>query len=85
MSNLIYKLTLGSQATQVKTILPLGAAVLSIQNQDDQVVLWYEFDPEQKELMRKLKSELQMIVSSGKAITAMNESAARQKLLQLSL
>ena len=44
-----------------------------------------ELTPEQKEHMRKLKSELQMIVKSGQAITAMNESAARQKLIQLSL
>ena len=40
---------------------------------------------EQKEHMKKLKNELQMIVKSGQAITAMNESAARQKLIQLSL
>lgn len=40
---------------------------------------------EQKEHMRKLKNELQLIVRSGQAITAMNESAARQKLIQLSL
>ena len=40
---------------------------------------------EQKEHMKKLKNELQMIVESGQAITAMNESAARQKLIQLSL
>jgi hypothetical protein len=44
-----------------------------------------ELTSEQKEHMRKLKSELQMIVKSGQAITAMNESAARQKLIQLSL
>lgn len=44
-----------------------------------------ELTAEQKEHMRKLKSDLQMIVSSGQAITAMNESAARQKLIQLSL
>jgi hypothetical protein len=40
---------------------------------------------EQKEHMKKLKNELQMIVKGGHAITAMNESAARQKLIQLSL
>jgi SNF2 family DNA or RNA helicase len=44
-----------------------------------------ELTAEQKEHMRKLKSELRVIVKSGQAITAMNESAARQKLLQLSL
>ena len=44
-----------------------------------------ELTAEQKEHMRKLKSELQLIVKSGQAITAMNESAARQKLIQLSL
>ena len=44
-----------------------------------------ELTAEQKEHIRKLKSDLQMVVSSGKAIDAMNESAARQKLIQLSL
>jgi hypothetical protein len=44
-----------------------------------------ELTAEQKEHMKRLKNELQMIVKSGQAITAMNESAARQKLIQLSL
>jgi hypothetical protein len=44
-----------------------------------------ELTAEQKEHMKKLKNELQLIVKSGQAITAMNESAARQKLIQLSL
>lgn len=44
-----------------------------------------ELTAEQKEHMKKLKNELQMIVKGGHAITAMNESAARQKLIQLSL
>lgn len=44
-----------------------------------------ELTVEQKEHMKKLKVELQMIVKGGQAITAMNESAARQKLIQLSL
>lgn len=44
-----------------------------------------ELTAEQKEHMKRLKNELQLIVKSGQAITAMNESAARQKLIQLSL
>lgn len=44
-----------------------------------------ELTAEQKEHMRKLKSELQIMTKSGQAIDAMNESAARQKLIQISL
>ena len=44
-----------------------------------------ELTAEQKEHMRKLKTELQIIAKSGQAIDAANESAARQKLIQLSL
>src|ERR1700730_4630386 len=44
-----------------------------------------ELTNEQKEHIRKLKAELQMLTASGKVIDAANESAARQKLLQLSL
>jgi hypothetical protein len=40
---------------------------------------------DQKKEMKRLKNELQVISSSGQAISAANESAARQKLIQLSL
>jgi hypothetical protein len=40
---------------------------------------------DQKKEMRRLKTELQIIAASGQAISAANESAARQKLIQLSL
>ena len=44
-----------------------------------------ELTADQKEQMKKLKNELQVIVGSGQAIDAANEAAARQKLIQLSL
>ena len=40
---------------------------------------------EQKKLMADLKKGLQVIVKSGRAIDAVNEAAARQKFLQISL
>jgi hypothetical protein len=40
---------------------------------------------DQKKEMKRLKNELQVIAASGHAISAANESAARQKLIQLSL
>lgn len=40
---------------------------------------------EQKKLMVSLKSDLQVIVKSGHAIDAANESAARQKFIQISM
>ncbi len=44
-----------------------------------------ELTPEQKKAMAELKAGLQVIVSSGHAIDAANEAAARQKFLQISL
>jgi hypothetical protein len=40
---------------------------------------------EQKKEMKRLRTELQILSQSGHAISAANESAARQKLIQLSL
>lgn len=40
---------------------------------------------EQKRLMANLKKSLQVLVKSGQAIDAVNEAAARQKFLQISL
>jgi SNF2 family DNA or RNA helicase len=40
---------------------------------------------EQKKLMADLRKSLQVMVKSGKAIDAVNEAAARQKFLQISL
>jgi hypothetical protein len=39
----------------------------------------------QKQEMKRLRNELQVVAASGHAISAANESAARQKLIQLSL
>lgn len=44
-----------------------------------------ELTESQKTEMKRLKNELQVIASSGHAISAANEAAARQKLIQLSL
>lgn len=44
-----------------------------------------ELTDAQKLEMKRLKAELQVIAASGHAISAANESAARQKLIQLSL
>lgn len=44
-----------------------------------------ELTDEQKKEMKRLRNELQVIAASGQAISAANESAARQKLIQLSL
>lgn len=44
-----------------------------------------ELTDEQKKLMVSLKSDLQVIVKSGHAIDAANESAARQKFIQISM
>jgi hypothetical protein len=44
-----------------------------------------ELTDDQKKEMKRLKNELQVIAASGHAISAANESAARQKLIQLSL
>lgn len=44
-----------------------------------------ELTEAQKIEMRRLKNDLQVIAQSGHAISAANESAARQKLIQLSL
>lgn len=44
-----------------------------------------ELTEAQKIEMRRLKNELQVVAASGHAINAANESAARQKLIQLSL
>jgi hypothetical protein len=44
-----------------------------------------ELTEDQKKEMKRLRSELQVIAASGQAISAANESAARQKLIQLSL
>lgn len=44
-----------------------------------------ELTEEQKKEMRRLKSDLQVMTQAGHAISAANESAARQKLIQLSL
>ena len=44
-----------------------------------------ELTEDQKKEMKRLKNELQVIAASGHAISAANESAARQKLIQLSL
>lgn len=44
-----------------------------------------ELTTEQKKLMLALKSDLQVIVKSGHAIDAANESAARQKFIQISM
>ena len=44
-----------------------------------------ELTDDQKKEMRRLKNELQIVAASGKPISAANESAARQKLIQLSL
>jgi len=44
-----------------------------------------ELTEAQKQEMKRLKNELQVISASGHAISAANESAARQKLIQLSL
>ena len=40
---------------------------------------------EQKKLMGALKRDLQIVMKSGQPITAMNEGAARQKFIQISL
>jgi hypothetical protein len=40
---------------------------------------------DQKKEMKRLRNELQVVAQSGHAISAANESAARQKLIQLSL
>lgn len=44
-----------------------------------------ELTEAQKTEMKRLKNELQIIAGSGQAISAANEAAARQKLIQLSL
>jgi superfamily II DNA or RNA helicase len=44
-----------------------------------------ELTEDQKKEMKRLKQELQVVAASGHAISAANESAARQKLIQLSL
>jgi SNF2-related domain len=44
-----------------------------------------ELTEDQKKEMKRLRNELQVIASTGHAISAANESAARQKLIQLSL
>lgn len=44
-----------------------------------------ELTEDQKKEMKRLRQELQVIAASGHAISASNESAARQKLIQLSL
>lgn len=44
-----------------------------------------ELTEAQKTEMKRLKNELQVIAGSGHAISATNEAAARQKLIQLSL
>lgn len=44
-----------------------------------------ELTAEQNKLMLALKSDLQVIVKSGHAIDAANESAARQKFIQISM
>lgn len=44
-----------------------------------------ELTEDQKKEMKRLRNELQVIAASGHAISAVNESAARQKLIQLSL
>jgi SNF2-related domain len=44
-----------------------------------------ELTEDQKREMKRLRNELQLIAASGHAISAANESAARQKLIQLSL
>lgn len=44
-----------------------------------------ELTEPQKQEMKRLRTDLQVIAQSGHAISAANESAARQKLIQLSL
>lgn len=44
-----------------------------------------ELTDEQKKLMKQLKDGLQVMVKSGQAIDAVNEAAARQKFIQISL
>jgi SNF2-related domain len=44
-----------------------------------------ELTEDQKREMKRLRNELQVVAASGKPISAANESAARQKLIQLSL
>jgi hypothetical protein len=44
-----------------------------------------ELTEEQKKEMARLRRDLQVVAQSGQAISATNESAARQKLIQLSL
>lgn len=44
-----------------------------------------ELSAEQKQLMQRLKRDLTVTLKSGKPITAVNEAAARQKFIQLSL
>jgi hypothetical protein len=44
-----------------------------------------ELTEDQKREMKRLRNELQVLSQSGHAISAANESAARQKLIQLSL
>lgn len=44
-----------------------------------------ELTEDQKKEIKRLKHDLQVVAASGKAISAANESAARQKLIQLSL
>ena len=44
-----------------------------------------ELTEAQKKEMKRLKQELQVVAASGHAISAANKSAARQKLIQLSL
>ncbi len=44
-----------------------------------------ELTPDQKKMMADLKRDLQVTMKSGAAINAMNEAAARQKFIQISL
>lgn len=44
-----------------------------------------ELSTDQKRLMTELKKNLQVVVKSGHPITAVNEAAARQKFIQISL
>ncbi len=44
-----------------------------------------ELTPDQKKMMGDLKRDLQVIAKSGQAISAVNEAAARQKFIQVSL
>ncbi len=44
-----------------------------------------ELTPEQKKMMAQLKASLQIEMKSGHAVSAINEAAARQKFLQISL